>query len=473
LAFNSSAVPAKRLTTGVASLDDVLGGGIPAGSLVFVTGLPGSGKTILSEQTFFANAERSSSALYLTTLSEPPIKVLKYARDFRYFRPQLLERSAHFADLGSALRAGGPAALFARLEELIRERRPEFLVLDSFKVLREHFDDTRTFRAFVSDLAVLLATWEVTAFLVGEYAFEDIHREPEFAIADGIIHLSGTEEPTKQKRFMNIIKMRGANAFLGHHSYEISAEGVTVYPRMLPHVSGDYEVSDERVGSVMAGLNEMMDGGLRRGTVALISGGTGAGKTITALGFLVDGVRNGEHCLLATFEEGSNEIIANCGGLGWDLTGATDEGLLDVLHVSPSELDVDRHAIAIKDRAEQIGARRVVIDSITAFGASVKDQERVGAYLWGLADHFKRRGIILLLTYEASPIPDANLLSRNVSYVADAVIELSIAAGDVGDVVRCIRIVKIRGSRHDLHTRGFAIGAGGVRVLPETERRSP
>ena len=65
--------PAGRLSPGIAPLDAVLGGGIPRGSAVFVSGLPGTGKTILSQQAAFANAHAGGTCVYLITLSEPPV----------------------------------------------------------------------------------------------------------------------------------------------------------------------------------------------------------------------------------------------------------------------------------------------------------------------------------------------------------------------------------------------------------------
>jgi circadian clock protein KaiC len=91
-----------RLTTGVAALDDVLGGGFPQGSIIFITGLPGAGKTILSEQAFFANAAQSRPCLYMTTLSEPPAKLLRFAQDFEFFQADLVEHTAFFAPSSSS-----------------------------------------------------------------------------------------------------------------------------------------------------------------------------------------------------------------------------------------------------------------------------------------------------------------------------------------------------------------------------------
>lgn len=164
-----------RITTGCSGLDEVLGGGIPKGSAVFVTGLPGAGKSVLSEQALFANAMRTESVLYVTTLSEPPVKMLQFSREFAFFRPELIERHVRYCDLGDALREGGAAAALRELESLIREHRPEFLVLDSFKVFREHFTETSKYRAFIRNASRL--GWPVQE-LTDSGMIEFVHDSP-------------------------------------------------------------------------------------------------------------------------------------------------------------------------------------------------------------------------------------------------------------------------------------------------------
>lgn len=455
----------QRLTTGDPGLDEILGGGIPRGSVVFVTGLPGAGKTILCEQALFANARRVASTVYATTLSEPAIKTLHFSQDFRFFQPGLLERSVHYADLGSSLRSGGPAAMIGQLDTLIRDLRPDFLVIDSFKVLREHFDDVKAFRAFASDLVIMLTAWEITTLLVGEYRFDDIPIQPEFAIADGIIHLSGTDESNRQKRFMNIVKMRGANAFLGQHFFDISAEGLTVYPRLVPRVIGEYARSTTRVGSAIPGINEMLSGGVFEASVLLISGGSGTGKTLSAMAFAIEAARNGKRSLFVSFEESPEQLARNCEQFGWQLADFIASGMIEVMHVSPSELDIDRHALLIQRRAKERGAAMIVVDSITAFESGLRDVGRLQDYLWGIGDYFKRVGVTLILTTEAySFYETGESLQKHISYISDCIVLLRLVEVE-DEIHRRISVLKMRGSAHDSSIREFRIAAHEIAVI--------
>src|SRR6185295_17520918 len=171
----------------------------------------------------------------------------------------------------------GGAGVLSELDTLIKQHRPDFLVIDSFKVIREHFTNDRDFRAFTSELMVRLAAWEVTSLFVGEYSHEDIWDQPEFGIADGILYLYGTEEPHIQKRYLRVMKMRGTSYFSGEHFFDITSDGVNVFPRMNPAVIGEYQTPTGRLGSAMSGLSEMMDGGLQNGTSLLLIVGAGSG----------------------------------------------------------------------------------------------------------------------------------------------------------------------------------------------------
>src|SRR5919204_1049742 len=129
--------PLDRLSTGIDQLDAVLGGGIPRYAAVFVSGLPGTGKTILSQQAAFANAQAGRTCLYLSTLSEPPVKMLRFLQDFTFFQPDLFDAKVVYSDVGTVLPTEGPAGLLAQLDHLVRAHRPELVVIDSFKCIRD------------------------------------------------------------------------------------------------------------------------------------------------------------------------------------------------------------------------------------------------------------------------------------------------------------------------------------------------
>jgi circadian clock protein KaiC len=161
----------ERVTTGDAGLDLVLGGGLPTNGINLIMGLPGSGKTILCHQFIFAGATAERPAVYLSTVSEPFEKIVRYAQTLSFFDRQAIGRSVFYEDLGGAV-AGerGLAAVSERIAALIRERRPGIIAIDSFKALAAFADDAQGFRRFLHDLAAQLTAFPATCFWIGEYS---------------------------------------------------------------------------------------------------------------------------------------------------------------------------------------------------------------------------------------------------------------------------------------------------------------
>jgi len=161
-----------------------------------------------------------------------------------------------------------------------------------------------------------------------------------------------------------------------------------------------------------------------------------------------------------------DQLANNCEALGWDIAPFVSRGLVHVMQVSPSELDLDRHAFVIRERTREVGARIVVIDSVSAFDTERKDGAAVSDYLWAIADHFRRDGVTLILTTEAySFFEGGGKPERHMSYLADAVLLLRLVEID-DDVKRRISVMKMRGSHHDTRIRELQIGSDRVEVAP-------
>jgi circadian clock protein KaiC len=460
----SGRVALERVGTGVEALDNILGGGIPVSSVVFIAGLPGTGKTILAEQTGWANARRGAKALFVGTLSEPTIKMLRFSQTVGYFDAALVDRSVVYADVSTALRSGEPDAILAEIDRLVSEHRPTIVVIDSFKAIQDKLDDPLAFRVFTTTLSVRMSVWEATALLVGEYTDVEIRERPEFAIADGIIYLYGTEDALRQERRLRIMKMRGTSFFAGDHSFDITGDGITVFPRLRPTVSGEYAAPTRRIGSVIDGASEIMDGGLFDSTTCLISGSTGSGKTLLALSFAVSEARAGGRVLFVSMEESSDQITRNCIAFGWELETLKASGNFAIMHISPSELNIDRHAVILMDRAIEMGATMVVLDSISSFEAAVPDTAKYESHLWAVTDHFKREGVTTIMTSE-SALEGHNGATPHISLFADAII--TVASAQTGDHrTRTLRVVKMRGSKHDPDPRELFLDAPRIGVGP-------
>ena len=459
------------LKTGVPNLDDILGGGIPVYSVNLVTGSPGCGKTILMQQMAFSLAGPQRKCIYFATLSEPSFKLIRYQQQFNYFDAGKLGEDIHFIDIGSVIREQGVDEALATINDHVQKHDAAVVYIDSFKALHDLTTSKVAARQFGYDLAVQLAAWGCTSFLVGEYTEHEIQNEPVFAIADGIIHMENTKQGMQNVRTLNVTKMRGRKVFTGDHPFGISDDGITVFPRVTtPSSPEPVEIGDVRLSSGIPGLDEMLEGGYPRSSVSLVVGGAGSGKTLTGLQFVVQGIEAGEPGLMVTFQETPSHLASVARGFGWDLEALQASGLLRVLYTSPVELSVDEHTALIKDAIQELGAKRVVIDSLMDIEIATPDKVRFKDYVYSLVNYFRGQGITSLLTNEIPELfGSLQLSSAGISFISDTVILLRYVEMESA-LTRAISVLKMRGSDHDKSLREFRITSNGMEILERFEQ---
>lgn len=463
----------ERITTGNSGLDLILGGGLPLNSLNVIAGTPGTGKTILAQQFIFANARAGTPALYLTTLSEPASKVLRYLQEFSFFDDQKLlgeQPSIFYRDIAEVIRAKGLAALPETVTALLNEHRPSYLVIDSFKALRELASSGPEVRRVIFDLAGNLAARSCTTLLVGEYTADEVEHLPEFAIADGIIQLSNKAYGTRDERYLRVRKLRGSNYRAGEHAFRLSEQGLIIFPRLVtPAQPLGYTASEERLSTGVAGLDRMFHGGLRRGSSTLVVGSAGSGKTMLGMHFLFAGAAAGEQGLLVSFQESPTLLRHLLTGLGWNPDEFGERGRLASLYVSPVEMNIDDIVGRMVALLEARPIRRLVIDSLGDLEMASSDPQRFRGYVYSLLQLLVVRGVTVYTTYESLVEPDFSSFTRmGASYISDNVIALrySVAGGAHHDkrVQRELAVVKCRGSAHDNSIQHMSIAAHGVEV---------
>lgn len=460
-----------RLVTGIKNLDTILNGGIPTYSINIVSGAPGSGKTIFVQNIIFNCARQGMKSLYLTTISESQFKMVRNLEKFRFFQDELLGDKIVYDDLGMILRTQGTSQALRYLGDLVKKHQPNIVVIDSIKVIRDLFPDEKNFRTFLFDLAAILSVWEITSFLIGEYEEQELTRLSEFAIADGIFHLYGQEEKRFQKRYMRILKMRGTNYHHGEHLFQISSNGIEVYPRMKPEGEElHYEIKRGRKKFGILGLDEMMGGGLQEGTITLVSGATGSGKTLLALKFLIEGAYQGEQGLFVSFEESAGQLQSAAGQLGWDINKFLRSGQLDIRFISPVELDVDKHAFEIMEMIKERNVERFVIDSISSFENSVTDLQKYKDYLWAIGQLLRKQHVTAIFTSLNENLFSSLIVSKSqISLIADNIIFLRYVEDRAG-IRRVLGVLKARGSNHDKDLREYEITSSGIKILGKLDK---
>jgi circadian clock protein KaiC len=456
--------PLERLSSGNHEADYILGGGFPANSINIVMGHPGSGKTIFAEQLIFENANDDRPILYFTTLSEPLPKVVRYLQGFEFFDENKLGTQVVFEDVGAELAKKGPDALIPLLRKAITTLAPKVIVIDSFKAVHDLAPSVADRRRMVYEMTALLTAYGTTAFLLGEYTEDDILLYPEFAVADGIVEMSRRRLGNRDERYFRVYKLRGSRYLEGAHAFRITSSGLDIYPRLVsPQIPEGYEPASERISTGVTGLDAMLDGGVWRGTTTLLAGPSGAGKTTIGLQFALEGARQGEPTLYMNFQENPSQLIRTIRNLGVDPDEVQAQGL-DLVYMSPVELQIDSIIVDMFRRIQQGGVQRLVIDALGDLASAATDPQRLHDYLYALVQHFAVSGITSVLNFETTGNSISGTGMQNaMSYLSDNVLLLTVD-GDQR-TRRALRVLKTRGSAHDTRVREVEITAPGLAIL--------
>ncbi len=457
----------ERLSTGSAAFDRILGGGLPTRSLTMVAGEPGSGKTLFALQVLFHLARQGKKCLYFTTLSEPSLKLVRHMQQFSFFDEDAIGKQLIFVDLGSVIRGSDADATLEAIASRVEREEPAIVVVDSFKAMRDMGGDVPAIRTFVYDLAVHVAGWGAATLLVGEYTDEEMAHYAEFTIADGILRFSTRREALTAVRMVEVLKLRGADCVTGRHFFEIGAEGLVFFPRVRgPDADGNpsgWSLA-ERASTGIAGLDEMLGGGLPRASSTVIQGATGTGKTLLGLQFLLEGARQGEPGIHFTLEETADQLRAVAQSFGWDLREIEQRGLFSIHYASPVELSTDAFLDRARQLVEQVGARRAVLDSLTSLELGVPSERRFKELVYAMTKHFRAQRVTLNLNMDiADLLGSAQLSGHGISFAADNVIQLKYVELD-GNLERGISVLKARGVRHATDVRRMNFTENGIEV---------
>jgi circadian clock protein KaiC len=459
------------LDTGVAGLDTILGGGLPELSFNIIGGAPGSGKTTFAQQIMFALATPSYKALFFTAMGEPPVKMLRYQQQFGFFDFDKVGSSINFISLATAVETGNYDAVLAQIREEVRAHSPSLVFIDSFRsfVQGAKGDQTQVaaLQLFVQQLVTHMTSWNATTFLIGEYLANEADQNPIFTVADGIIWLHQDVQRNAMARKIQIIKMRGRRQRPGLHAFRIVDSGIEIFPRMLTAMepTGSGVASRAPAGRISVGvpvLDEMLGGGLPAGYSLLVVGPSGSGKSILATEFVAEGVRQNETAVVALFEKTPSQMLNN------KLDQLVQSGQVALLNMRTLDLSVDETLRELETMIDRMGARRVVLDSLSGFELALAPEfrEDFRESLYRMTTVLSEKGVTLLMTSELEDRRDELRFSpQGSSFLVDAIVmQRYVESGS--ELHTVVSVIKVRGSKHSRQLREFRITDDGIEIEP-------
>lgn len=458
----------KQVISGVSGLDEIIGGGLIRPSIILIAGVTGTGKTTSTMQSIFNAAREDEICMYITAMSEPIAMVNNFMSKFSFYNISLMGKgNVKYLPLNHVHIKEGTLSIMKEIERNIEIIKPDRIVIDPINVLTTWMDKGEK-REFYYDLFIKIKEWNSLVLVTAELSEEETWKDEISYIVDGIIYLSNERSRDKRIRYMEVLKMRGQDYQSGKHTYNITKDGLVIHPSL--HPGERTQLRFERIKTGIKGLDKMTGGGLVRGTNILLSGGSGTGKTLIGLQFLIEGTSIGENGVFISFEEDRNLLNNNAKSFGWDIEKLEDEGLLKVLYTSADQLNINKNALAIKRVVEEIGAKRVVIDGINNFRYILNDNVKIFEHVNILAAYLASRNITTIFTNEVSELMGSSTISGDeTSIIMDSIILLRYVEIE-SEMKKAISVLKMRGSDHDKGIRELVISKNGIEIkLPFTE----
>ena len=452
----------ERLSSGHDRLDQILGGGLPGNAINLIIGVPGSGKTILTQQYVFKNASVERPALYLSTVSEPFDKIIRYGQSLKFFDLGAVGSRVIYEDLGATLQDHGLAGALAAVDGFLKEIKPGLVVIDSFKALHAFSNDEGEFRRFLHGLAGRMTATAASSFWVGEYTREQAQLSAEFAVADAIVSLSTNRSAERELRVLQVLKLRGSDFASGEHAYRISEAGLDVFPRLADNQDRSvYGLDEERQSTGIPALDEILTDGYWPGAATLVCGPSGVGKTLMGLHFIYHGAKLGQPGVIATFQENETQLARIVKSYGWSL----DDPGVHLLSRSPVDLYLDEWVYELLDLIERVGAQRVMIDSLADLMLGTADPQRFREWTYSLIQRCTRMGVSLMMSMEVPELFELRRVSENgMSHLSDNVVLLQYIQ-EGAQLTRALTVLKTRASHHipmvhryEINERGLVLG---------------
>lgn len=469
------------VSSGIIGLDDILHGGLPASNLYIMQGDPGAGKTTAALQFLRAGVDAGERCIYVSlSQTAAELHAIALSHGWTLDGIQVEELSASEAVNGAADQTIFQTAELRldetrkAVESAIEQHKPHRLIYDSLLEIRLITGDTPRFRRELIGFKAFLAKRNITALLLDTQTSGDHNGEEIEGIAHGVIRFDKSlEDYGAVRRRIEVSKMRGVAFADGYHDMAIrEGEGVVVFPRIVPGSITEI-MKPQLIKSGVEALDEMFGGGQESGTITLVIGQSGTGKSTMSSLYATAALQRGESVALFLFEERLETFFRRSEGLGMDLRQFHRDGQLVLYDFSPNEVSAGEFGQIVQEVVSRNKVRVVVIDSFTGYLNSLPHREKAVLDIQSLLKHLARADVLTMLIVAQHGLLGQNIgIDVDVSFLGDTVLLLRMTEHE-GRLRRNITVVKKRHGPHDLDVRELFIASSGVSVvsynpLPET-----
>lgn len=460
----------QRARTGVAGLDEILGGGLPTNHIYLLDGDPGTGKTTVGLQFLMEGAKQGERGLYVT-LSESRRELLSVAESHGWSLDgiDIYELTSEGTiDVAESYTIFHPAEVelqqtVDRVLKSIEERNPKRVVFDSLSEMRLLAREALRFRRQILALKQFFDVRECTTLLLDDKTAPDNDMQLH-SIVHGVILLEHLAlEYGSERRRLQVTKVRGIVFRGGYHDFRIIRGGLQVFPRVLQEPER-VQPKHDRLLTGSPPLDNLLGGGITCGTSTLITGAAGTGKSVLCTQFAREELKEGGKVLFYLFDERLSTFQLRSETLGISMEKQREAGQLILRQVEPTELSPGEFANQVVEAVQKENISLLIIDSINGYMQSMPEERLLPIQIHELLSFLANNGVTCVMTLVqhgifGNPVGEA----ADVSYLADTVILLRYFEV-AGSVRQAISVVKKRSGNHERMIRECKVQKGGLFV---------
>ncbi|MGI8990047.1 MAG: ATPase domain-containing protein [Bryobacteraceae bacterium] len=460
-----------RASTGIAGLDEILLGGLPAGRMYLVEGDPGTGKTTIGLQFLLDGVRAGERCLYIT-LSETVDELAEVAESHGWTLDGIelyeLQSEEHKLDPNEQYTIFHPGEVelgemidrvFAQIERV----RPGRVVFDSLSEMRLLAREPLRFRRQILAIKQFLSHRDCTVLMLDDHtiAGQDLQLQ---TICHGVVLLRiQCFDVGAPRRKLRVVKMRGIPFREGDHDFTVRHGGAVVFPRLVGAAERGGH-NHEVISSGCLELDSLLDGGLHRGASVLLLGPSGCGKSTISASIASAAAARGENAAIFVFEDARGAFLRHAESMKIDIERHLEAGRITVQQIDPADVSSGELSFEVLDAVENKNARVVIIDSLNGYLCGMATERSLMLHMHELIMYLDRRNVLSILIVAQRGVIGPNVHSPiDVMYLADTVI-LFRHFEAAGEARQAITVIKKRGGPHETTIREIRFTPEGVRI---------